>query len=149
MQEAAKKIQQLDQQDILALLEGSEVVLPLDGESFSLSEQDVEVVLNPIEGLVAASFGKVVALVDTALTLELIQEGIVRELVNKVNTRRKEEGLEVQDRIHLTILSTQDVIDAVTLHLEYFRNEVLAVKVDFVQKALEESELVIEKQVLV
>jgi hypothetical protein len=41
------------------------------------------------------------------------------------------------------------VIDAVTLHLEYFRNEVLAVKVDFVQKALEESELVIEKQVLV
>lgn len=149
VQEAAKKIQQLDQQDILALLEGSEVVLPLDGESFSLSEQDVEVVLNPIDGLVAASFGKVVALMDTALTLELIQEGIVRELVNKVNTRRKEEGLEVQDRIHLTILSTQDVIDAVTLHLEYFRNEVLAVKVDFVLKELEESEFVIEKQVLV
>jgi isoleucyl-tRNA synthetase len=149
VQEAAKKIQQLDQQDILALLEGSEVVLPLEGESFSLSETDVEVVLNPIEGLVAASFGKVVALIDTALTQELVQEGIVRELVNKVNTRRKEEGLEVQDRIHLTVLGSQDVIDAVSLHIEFFKQEVLAVKVDLVLKDVEECEMEIEKQVLV
>ena len=149
VQEAAKKIQQLDQQDILALLEGSEVVLPLEGESFSLSETDVEVVLNPIEGLVAASFGKVVALIDTALTQELVQEGIVRELVNKVNTRRKEEGLEVQDRIHLTVLGSQDVIDAVSLHIEFFKQEVLAVKVDLVLKDVEECEMEIDKQVLV
>ncbi len=149
VQEAAKKIQQLDQQDILALLEGSEVVLPLEGESFSLSENDVEVILNPIEGLVAASFGKVVALIDTALTKELIQEGIVRELVNRVNTRRKEEGLEVQDRIHLTIFAGQEVIDAVSKHLEFFKQEVLALKVDFVFKEVEECELEIAKQVLV
>ncbi|MFZ4773503.1 MAG: isoleucine--tRNA ligase [Chlamydiia bacterium] len=149
VQEAAKVIQQLDQQDILALLEGSELVLPIGGESFGLSESDVEVVLHPMEGLVAASFGKVVALIDTHLTHELIQEGIVRELVNKVNTRRKEEGLEVQDRIHLTLLGAQNILDAITMHKEFFMQEVLAIKLELVLKEVEECEIELAKQVLV
>ncbi len=145
VQVAAKAIQQLDQQEILALLEGSELVLPLDGESFSLRQEDVEVVLNPMEGLVAASFGRVVALIDTALTPALIQEGIVRELVSKVNTRRKEEGLEVQDRIHLTLSGSQETLDALSAHQEFFKQEVLATQLDLVLKSVEECEIHLAK----
>jgi isoleucyl-tRNA synthetase len=145
VQEAAKKMQLLDQQDILALLEGSELVLPLENDSLILSEKDVEVVLNPKEGLVAASFGKVVALIDTHLTPELIQEGQVREMINKVNNRRKDEGFEVQDRIHLTVLAEQSLLDALDAHMDFFKQEVLAVRVDLYVKEVEECELVLEK----
>lgn len=55
----------------------------------------------------------------------------------------------MQDRIHLTIYGGQDVIDAVSLHIEFFKQEILALKVDLVLKELEECELEIAKQVLV
>ena len=69
---------------------------------------------------------------DTALTEELLLEGLAREVVNKLNTMRRDAGLEVTDRIEVRIESTDRVRECFDKHGDYIRHEVLATEVAFV-----------------
>ena len=68
---------------------------------------------------------------DTALTDELVMEGLARELVNKLNTMRRDSGLDVTDRINVKIKSTDKVQSMYQYHQDYIRNEVLALSISF------------------
>ena len=68
---------------------------------------------------------------DTHITKELRQEGIARELINRINTLRKQEGFEVTDRIALTIEASQEIEEAYHGHREYIAGEVLAREIAF------------------
>jgi isoleucyl-tRNA synthetase len=74
---------------------------------------------------VASDKGVTVA-VDTRLTPELEQEGYARDLVRNVNILRKDAGLELDDRIHLTMAAEGEVAEAVNNFSDYIQQETLA-----------------------
>lgn len=70
---------------------------------------------------------------DTKLNDSLIIEGLAREVVNKINSMRRDEGFDVSDRIHVEMQTTDRVKTCFELHGNYICNEVLAVSVEFKQ----------------
>ena len=95
-------------------------------KTFEIDLEDVEIINNDIEGwLVETNNGITVAL-DTTLTEDLIQEGIAREFISKLQTMRKEAGLEVIDRININIDANQNIISAIKIKNDYICNETLS-----------------------
>lgn len=131
MKAAQAKIDQFDQQQLGVLLAGLNVELELEGERFVLTPEDVQVERIVHEGMIAANAGHITIALDTALSEELLTEGLAREIVNKINTMRREKGFAVSDRIQVNIQTSQAVQDAFKKHYDYITNEILAVSVDF------------------
>lgn len=132
MKAAQQAISALSQEKLNQLLAGEGVDITLDGEGFTLTPEDVEVERTALEGLVARTAGEITVILDTKLDEGLLAEGLARELVNKVNTMRRDAGFEVTDRITLTIDTTPKVKAAFEEHRDYVTHEVLAVEVNFI-----------------
>ena len=129
MKEAAALVEKLDSATIGSILNGEAYELKLnDGTVFALSSEDLLVQRSEKAGLVVATEGGVTIALDTALTPELEAEGMAREIVSKVQNLRKENGLDVTDRIKLTITGDAEVIKAAQQHEGYIKNEVLAIE---------------------
>jgi len=131
MKAAQEAIDVFDQNQLAVLLEGGEVILSLDGQQVMLTADDVQVDRVIHEGLIAANASHITIALDTALDEPLKLEGIAREIVNKLNTMRREQGLAVTDRIHISIDSTPRVQEAFKEWESYITTEVLAVDVQF------------------
>ncbi len=95
----------------------------------TLSAGEFELALNPAEGAIAAALRTNDALVtlDTDVDSDLAAEGIARDVVRAVQAERKNQDLDVTDRIALTIAAGAEIIDAVEAHLSYVGSQVLAV----------------------
>ena len=95
----------------------------------TLSDGEFELALNPVEGTTAAALRTNDALValDTAVAPELAAEGIARDVVRVIQAERKNQDLDVTDRIKLTITAGTEIIDAVEAHIAYVCDQVLAV----------------------
>lgn len=126
-----KEIQAFGAEKLNALLSGKDVTVSLQGEEFVLTPDDVAVERKVHEGVVAMAVQGVTVALDTTLTEGLLLEGLARELVNKINTMRRDTGLEVTDRIHVTIEGTEKVEEAFSIHKDYVSHEVLATQVTF------------------
>ncbi len=111
-------------QDVLA---GRPVVLTLDGTGdVSILPEEIAVETVAREGFhVETNNGRWVAL-DTAITDDLKMEGFARELVNKIQTTRKEAGFEISDRIHTVLVGGYESMRAVAKHREYLMAETLS-----------------------
>lgn len=131
MPAAKSAIEALSQQDLLKLQNGEPVIIHLEGEPITLTSEDVQVERAVLEGLIAANQGLITIALDTQLNDSLLLEGLSREIVNKVNTMRRDTGLSVTDRIVLHIQTTERVQKAFKLYEDYICQEVLAVKVHF------------------
>jgi isoleucyl-tRNA synthetase len=123
---AAGVIAGLDTDTLERMLEGGEADIEVGGEQVTLRADDVVVERIPHEHLAVASEGDIVVALETDLTDELLQEGLAREFVNKVQNMRKEADLEVTDRIRVTYSGDDAVSDAVRAHGEYIAAETLA-----------------------
>lgn len=126
MKEAQLLISELKQDQINTLLEGREFEVVLGGESFRLSPEDVEITRKVHEGWIAMNLGVITIALDLHLSEDLILEGIARELVNKINTMRREANFAVTDRIRVKIGATEKVQNALKIHEPFVRDEVLA-----------------------
>jgi isoleucyl-tRNA synthetase len=107
------------------------VNIHVEGESIVLTPEDVAVERKVREGLVAATVQEITVALDTALTEELLLEGLARELVNKLNSMRREGGFAVTDRIAIEMQTSERVKHALELHREYIMHEVLGTQVIF------------------
>ncbi|MCB1082133.1 MAG: isoleucine--tRNA ligase [Chlamydiia bacterium] len=105
--------------------------LDIDGETFPITSEDVLIDRKVKEGTIAATEGAITIALDTTLDDALILEGLAREIVNKVNTQRRNEDFEVTDRIALTIDASPYVQECFKTHGEYIQGEVLAKSVTF------------------
>ncbi|MEY4012589.1 MAG: hypothetical protein RIT22_1713, partial [Bacteroidota bacterium] len=95
------------------------------GNTVSLTIEDVEITSQDIEGwLVANSNGITVAL-DITISPELKQEGIARELVNRIQNIRKDSGFEVTDKIKVTLQQNAELKEAVEANEDYIKSETL------------------------
>lgn len=122
-------IQNLDQSKLEQLLQGASVVLDIEGEPLEITPQGVQVEREVRAGSVAANAGVVTIALETELTEELLMEGLAREIVNKVNTMRREAGFAVSDRIRLKVDSTERVGKCLRQFEAMICGEVLAVEI--------------------
>lgn len=131
MRSAQEAIDAFDHTQLNTLLNGGEVTLTLEGENIVLTPEDVAVERKVKDGLIAANSNVITIGLDTALTDELLNEGLARELINKINTMRRDSGFDVTDRIHIKIQSTPRVQQSYKAFGDMIDKEVLALSVKF------------------
>src|SRR5690554_3776724 len=105
--------------------------LQLPGLPYSIGIDDVEIIAEDVEGWQVANLGRLTVALDIQITSALKQEGISRELVNRIQNMRKNMGLEVTDRISVNISRQNEIFEAVENNLSYIRSEILADEVHF------------------
>ena len=117
----------------LARVKGQEVLKAFnDTGSYKLAALDIDLVpedvavhIQPREGFVFESMKDMFVALDTALTPELIREGYARELVNKIQFSRKEQGFEIMDRIMVEWIGDDEIKAALDAHGEFIQSETL------------------------
>jgi len=125
VKQAAAVIAALDAGVLLQILNGGRVNTLVGGQPVELGPEDILVERSPREGLAVASEGEWVVALETALTEKLVDEGIAREFVNKVQTMRKDADFVVTQRIRIRYTSSQEVLRAVEAHAEMICQETL------------------------
>ncbi len=121
MKAAAAQIEQLGAAEIRRLLAGEKVTLNLEGGPFELAVDGVEVQRIEKEGLKVVNQGSLTVGLDPEMTEELVQEGLVRDLIRGIQNLRKEKGLDVTDRIALTLDGPADVKAAAERFRDHLR----------------------------
>jgi isoleucyl-tRNA synthetase len=129
MKSAAGQIEKLGAAEIRRLIAGEKVTLDLEGGPFELGVDGVEVQRIEKEGLKVVNQGSLTVGLDPEMTEELIQEGLVRDLIRGIQNLRKEKGLAVTDRIILSLDSPAGVKAAVERFRDHLQSETLAVSV--------------------
>ena len=131
MKAVAAVIMQLGQDQINLLEKEGQMAIKISEKSTTLTLDDVIISSQDIEGwLVANSNGITVAL-DVTISETLKNEGIAREIVNRIQNLRKDSGFEVTDRIHVSLLSYEMLDTAVAQNLEYIKEETLTDTLSF------------------
>jgi isoleucyl-tRNA synthetase len=132
MPQVAAAVAALDPQRVAAVMaDGGQVGISVEGEEHALGADEVTLALQPLEGYeVEAEAGHAVAL-QLELDDELRREGLAREIVHAVQNARKEAGLEITDRIELTLGGDDELLAAAREHRDYVAGEVLATSVSY------------------
>ena len=103
--------------------------LDLSGESFDISREMLDIVIEAKEGFAAGLKGDLYVILDTEITEELEQEGIAREVVSKVQHMRKTMDLDLMDKIRISMDADAEVSASVKRHEEYIKRETLALDI--------------------
>jgi isoleucyl-tRNA synthetase len=110
-----------------ALLAGETIQVALDGQEYEIYPDEVDVRAEARSGLTVASEGPYLAALSTELTPELVNEGLAREFVRRVQDLRKQADFDIADRIRLSVAATPGLSGAIRQHRDYIMNETLAV----------------------
>jgi isoleucyl-tRNA synthetase len=132
MPDAAKAIEQLDAGEIAAALDsGDPVTIQVNGKEERLSSDDLMLVMLPREGYQLERQANYAVALQLDLDDELRREGAAREVVHAIQNARKGAGLQVEDRIDLTLSGDDALIEAVRQHADYVAGETLAANLTF------------------
>ena len=107
----------------------------LDGHEHRIGPEDVQLVLQPLEGYQVERSGTHAVALDLELDDELRRETLAREIVHAVQAARKGAGLRVEDRIALTLGGDDALLEAARAHEEYVTRETLAVELELRRRA--------------
>ncbi|HUI89288.1 MAG TPA: isoleucine--tRNA ligase [Anaerolineales bacterium] len=130
--ELQKAILAVNPEDVArALLDNGSVKVSVEGQDYDISADEVEVKAQAKEGFAVAEEGAYVAALVTELTPELVQEGLAREFVRRVQDLRKSAALDVADRIKLFVVASARLKPAIEAHQKYITTETLSVSLDF------------------
>ena len=111
-----------------ALLSGGTVQVEVEGTMYEILPDEVEVRAEARSGLVVSSEGAYLAALSIDLTSELILEGLAREFVRRLQDFRKQVGLEIADRILVSISATPRLVEALQTYRQTIMGEILAVE---------------------
>ena len=125
MKAVAAAVAKMSQEAIAELEKNGSYTLQLDGTDVLVEATDVEIFSEDIPGWLVANEGKLTVALDVTVTEELRREGIARELVNRIQNIRKSSGLEITDKIKITLSKNQQTDDAVNEYKDYICNQVL------------------------
>ena len=137
----AQEIKKLSNKEIERLESEGHLALVIEGKEVLISNDDVEINYKDIEGLSVASDGKQTIALDLNLDKKLIEEGITREIVNRIQNIRKNQGFDVTDKIEINLKKTPKLEQALKSNLEYIKGETLAIKLYFSEN-LDEGEII-------
>ncbi len=132
MPQVAAAVEALDPVHVAAVMaDGGEVGINVDGDEHALATDELTLSLQPLEGYeVEAEAGHAVAL-QLELDDELRREGLAREIVHAVQNARKEAGLEITDRIQLSLGGDEELLASARAHEDYVTGEVLATAIAY------------------
>ena len=125
MKAVAAAVAEMSQDAIAELEKNGSYTLQLNGTDVLVEATDVEIFSEDIPGWLVANEGKLTVALDVTVTEELRREGIARELVNRIQNIRKSSGLEITDKIKITLSKNQQTDDAVNEYKDYICNQVL------------------------
>ena len=131
LSKAVEKIKNLSESDINKIENNQSVSIKLDEEVIALEAIDLEIISEDIDGWLVASEKGITVALDIKLDQKLINEGICRELINKIQNLRKDSGLQVTDKIYLKIQKDIILEKAIFENQNYILSETLAEKLEF------------------
>ena len=118
---------------VAALEADGKITMDLNGETAEITKDFVDVRISAKEGFAVAMENNIFTILDTTLDDELIDEGIARELVSKVQQLRKQKAFEMMDNIAVTVEADDRVKSAIEKHRDYIMKETLALRLDYGQ----------------
>ena len=145
MKDIAQKVSAFTQDDIQKIEQDGELSIQLENKSINLQLQDVEITSQDIEGWMVATSGKLTVALDVTINENLRNEGIARELINRIQNIRKDSGFEVTDKIAIKILKDGFVEVAVKDNLDYIKTETLTALLSFEEELNEGIEIAFDE----
>ena len=131
LSQVTNKIKAFDNADIQKIENGESITIEFNSEKIILEPTDLEVVSEDIEGWLVASENDITVALDVQLNPKLINEGVCRELINRIQNLRKETGLLVTDKINLKIQRDNIIEKAIFENRDYILSETLAENLEF------------------
>ncbi|MCX6181645.1 MAG: isoleucine--tRNA ligase [Bacteroidetes bacterium] len=132
MKQIAAAVLKFNQQDIATLEKSGAYKLNIEGEEIILTLEDVEILSEDIPGWAVANEGRLTVALDMTISSSLKEEGIARELVNRVQNLRKDKNFDLTDRINLKIQKVEGIVEAIHNNKTYICSEVLANDIEWV-----------------
>ena len=126
MKPVAEALTGLSQESISRLEKDGKLVVNLHDQEAEILLEDVEIFSEDIPGWLVANLGNLTVALDITITTELREEGIARELINRIQNLRKDKGYEVTDKIIVWVKSNEEINLAVNHNLSYICSETLA-----------------------
>ena len=126
MKSVAANMSALSQDEIAQLEKDGHIDLNIDGQTATVDAADVEIISEDIPGWLVSNEGNLTVALEVELTPELKKEGMARELINRIQNLRKDNGLEITDRVVVTIAPNAEAEEAVESYGEYIKSQVLA-----------------------
>ena len=137
----AAEVQKFNQEDINKIEKDKNISLDVNGKNITLELSDVEISSKDIEGWLVANEGSLTVALDVTITEELRKEGVARELVNRIQNARKDTGLEVTDKIKLTVLNFENLQKSILDNKDYIMSETLTKELVFVDELTNGTEI--------
>lgn len=128
IKELSDKLNSLSQEEIVSLSNGEELIIKLDQE-YTINNEMVDIRINSKEGFNAANYMGNFIILDTTLTKDLINEGIARELISKVQQMRKNKDFDIVDRINLYYEKNDEFKESIKDYIEMIKNETLSLEI--------------------
>ena len=144
MKQLAAAVTSTTQQQITTLEKEGMLTIQVEGQPVDLLVDDVEILSEDIPGWQVASMGSLTVALDITLTPELLQEGLAREVINRIQNLRKDKGFEVTDKIIVKLQSHTDLDEAVHRYISYICSETLAQSFEVVAEIEETQKVSIE-----
>ena len=126
MKGIAAQMEALEQEAIADLERNGSIILMVEGSEVTVEVADVEIISEDIPGWLVSNEGNLTVALEVELTDELVKEGMAREIINRVQNLRKESGLEITDRIKVTLAPNAQTDAAVAAFGDYIKSQVLA-----------------------
>ena len=126
MKGVAAQMDALTQEQIAQLEKDSVITINVDGQDLTVEAADVDIISEDIPGWLVGNEGNLTVALDITLTDDLRNEGMARELVNRIQNIRKKSGLEITDRIRVQIEPNEAATKAVEAFGDYIARQVLA-----------------------
>lgn len=134
MRFVAAEVKNFTQEDINKIEKDKNISIEINGKNITLGLEDVEISSKDIEGWLVANEGALTVALDVTITEELRKEGVARELVNRIQNARKDTGLDVTDKIKLTVLNFENLQNSINENKAYIMSETLTNELVFVDE---------------
>ena len=129
MKAVAAAITSMSQQEIASLEKNGNITITVDGNEAMIEAIDVEIISEDIPGWLVANEGNLTIALDVTITDELKQEGIARDIVNRIQNIRKSRNYDITDKINLVFASNIDTDAAINAYSDYIARQVLATNI--------------------
>jgi len=134
MKQIAAAVNAFGQDEIVKIEQEGRYMLEIEGQEVEILLTDVDIITQDIPGWLISSMGNLTVALDVTLTPELVEEGIARDLVNRIQNLRKDKGFEVTDKIRLKIEKNPEISNAIQNNFDYICSETLAESLDLTEE---------------
>lgn len=144
MKDVAATISAFSNEEICEFENNGAKTIVVNGQTIDLTLDDVTIISKDIPGWQVANEGHITVALDTTLTDELVNEGIAREFVNRIQNLRKDSGFDVTDKIKLQIQKHDAINKAIEIHKAYIASETLCADLQLVDEIQSDNKKLVE-----